>query len=525
MDYLSDLDAPLLRLSRHDSFTLRDAVAGVHCFGGIGSGKSSGLAKTLAGAYLRAGMGGIVMTAKPDEIALWTDYARRNGRASSLVIFDESSGYNFLAHELSRQGVAGVGSVIECLLAVLEASDHATGSAGKDSEAFWGQSIRQLLQYAVPLLFAAHGTISVSSVLAFVTTAATRAEQYVDAGFSQSSFAAQTLRKAVDDPAVPLPAGELNTLLGYWFLQYPAIPEKTRGNIVISLSTRLDRFLHGRLRDCFCGKTDVVPEMAFGGAVIILAMPALTWKEDGIVGQMTWKYMFQRVIESRNSLSGEQRDRPVFLFADESQFFTSSYDDTFLAICRSSRASMVYLSQTLPSYYARLGKDKTDAVDGLIGKFATQVFFSNSCQRTNEYASKLIGKGIQWRANQGGSVGTSTSRGMNMGANQGRGDSTNAGSSVSGSRQGGSWSRNSGSGSSTSEGQSWGTNVGQGTSETTSWGTSEQMDYLVEPRVFASALRTGGPANRNQVTALWFKAGGHFRSGGGGNVLLATFRQ
>ena len=525
MDYLSDLDAPLLRLSPHDSFTLRDAVAGVHCFGGIGSGKSSGLAKTLAGAYLRAGMGGIVMTAKPDEIALWTEYARHNGRASSLVIFDESCGYNFLAHELARQGVAGVGSVIECLLAVLEASDHATGSTAKDGDAFWAQSIRQLLQYAVPLLFAAYGTISVSSVIAFVTTAATRPEQYVDPGFSQSSFAAQTLRKAVDAPAVPLPGPELQTLLEYWFRQYPAIPEKTRGNIVISLSTRLDRFLHGRLRDCFCGHTDVVPEMIFGGAVIILAMPALTWQADGLVGQMLFKYMTQRVIESRNSLSRDQRDRPCFLFADESHYFTSSYDDTFLSTCRSSRACMVYLSQTLPSYYARLGKDKTDAIDGLIGKFATQVFFGNACHRTNTYASQLIGRGIQLRANESRSVGTSTSRGMNMGANVGSSDSFNTGSSTTYDGQRANSSRSTGNALSTSEGQSWGMNVGQGTSETTSWGASEQMDYLVEPRVFASALKAGGPANRNLVTALWFKAGGHFRSGGGGNVLLTTFRQ
>ena len=527
MDFVSDLDRPLLRLSPHDNFTLRHAVEGVHCFGATGSGKSSGLAKTLAGAYLRGGMGGIVMTAKHDEIAIWTDYARRNGRASSLIIFDGSShGYNFLAHELARQGVAGIGSVVECLCAVLEASDHATGSTGKASEPFWDQSVRQLLQYALPLLYAAHGTISISSVLSFVTTAATtRGEQYLEPAFIASSFAAQTIRKAASDPAVRLPEADLNTLIGFWWQQYPAIPSKTLGNIVISLTTRLDRFLHGRLRDCFCGHTDVVPEMALSGAVIVLAMPALTWKEDGIVGQMLFKFMFQRVIESRNSLSKDQRDRPVFLFADESHYFLSSYDDTFLSTCRSSRACVVYLSQNLPSYYARVGKDKTDAVDGLIGKFATQVWCSNACHRTNEYASKLIGKGIQWRANQGRSVGTSNSRGMNMGSNAGRSNSFNTGSSTSVDGPRGSASRSTGNALSASQGESWGLSVGQGTNESTSWGTSEQMDYLVEPRVFASALKTGGPANRNQVTALWFKAGANFRSGGGGNVLLATFRQ
>ena len=51
------------------------------------------------------------------------------------------------------------------------------------------------------------------------------------------------------------------------------------------------------------------------------------------------------------------------------------------------------------------------------------------------------------------------------------------------------------------------------------------MDYLVEPRFFASGLRSGGPANGNRVTAVWFKAGTQFRASGGENVLLTTFRQ
>ena len=40
--YVKNLDTPLLRVSPGDAFTLRDACAGVHIFGGIGSGKTSG---------------------------------------------------------------------------------------------------------------------------------------------------------------------------------------------------------------------------------------------------------------------------------------------------------------------------------------------------------------------------------------------------------------------------------------------------------------------------------------------------
>jgi len=57
MNFAEDLDTPLLKLSPSDEFFTSDAYMGVHIFGGIGSGKTSGSGKMLAGAFLRSGMG------------------------------------------------------------------------------------------------------------------------------------------------------------------------------------------------------------------------------------------------------------------------------------------------------------------------------------------------------------------------------------------------------------------------------------------------------------------------------------
>jgi hypothetical protein len=85
-----NLDTPLLRLSGSDYFTLRDACQGVCVMGGIGSGKTSGSGAALAGAYLRAGMGGLVLCAKPEESILWQRYCYKYGRSASLIRFDGS---------------------------------------------------------------------------------------------------------------------------------------------------------------------------------------------------------------------------------------------------------------------------------------------------------------------------------------------------------------------------------------------------------------------------------------------------
>ena len=68
MQFVSNLDTPLLRLTRQgDVLTTRTGCAGIHFWGGVGQGKTSS-AETLAAAYLRAGFGGYVTAAKPGVI-------------------------------------------------------------------------------------------------------------------------------------------------------------------------------------------------------------------------------------------------------------------------------------------------------------------------------------------------------------------------------------------------------------------------------------------------------------------------
>lgn len=105
---LFPLDDPLLAFSHspRDFWTLRDACEGVQIFGSLGSGKTSGSGQAIATAYLAAGFGGLVLTAKPDERELWEGYVRATGRERDLVIFspDQPHGFNFLSYEMRRPG-------------------------------------------------------------------------------------------------------------------------------------------------------------------------------------------------------------------------------------------------------------------------------------------------------------------------------------------------------------------------------------------------------------------------------------
>jgi hypothetical protein len=112
--------------------------------------------------------------------------------------------------------------------------------------------------------------------------------------------------KACRTLAIRVSADAMSNTIDFRENRYLQIPEKTRGNIVITVGTGLDHFLHRRLKRAFCGKTTIVPEMAFHGAVICLAMPSLTWNEDAIIAQQLFKYAFQTSVLSRNNLPREQ---------------------------------------------------------------------------------------------------------------------------------------------------------------------------------------------------------------------------
>jgi hypothetical protein len=528
MSFVKDLNTPLLKLSPYENFDLRAAASGIHIFGGIGSGKTSGSGRMIAGAYLRAGMGGLVTAVKPEEVDLWRRYAAEHGRSASIILFDDREGFNFLAYELGRQGMEGIGTVTECLMHVLEAAKRASPTKSqKADQPFWEDATRQILRYAIPLLYSATGTLNIGDLIRFITSAPMDVKEATDPAWQKRSFMYEVMEAAAHSPKVAMTSSALYDAITYWSEQYPSIPSKTRGNVVITVSTTLDRFMHGRLNRAFCGRTTIVPEQSFHGAITVLAMPTLTWNEDGVIAQQLYKYMWQRAVLARNGLAEKHRERPVFLWSDEAQETVTSYDGEFLSMCRGSKCCVTYLTQSLPTYYAKMGgDDPRDAAHALVGKFMTHIYHSSACPDTNEYASRTIGKVTKRRANYSSGTSESLNEGMSAGnsENSGRSSNSGGGSSSSAGQSGRGHSSNYGSGYNSGSGSNWGSNRGRGRSENTSQGYSESIEYAIEPGDFARILKTGGKSNGNRVTGIWFQGGRIFKASGS-NFMLEEFQQ
>jgi len=425
-----DLDRPLVDFTEADHWTTRDACEGVQVFGAIGSGKTSGSGATLARAYLRAGFGGVVMCAKPEERRLWEDYARECGRAGSLIVIEppppdddqkpddeKAPRFNFLDYELHRTG-AGSGiteNVVNLLTHVIQIAEGKQEQTGGESQ-FFERAAREMLRNAVELVNLSGEPLTLDNITRLIAEAPTSPRQLTDDDYAKSSYYVACVRKAGEKKKSARGAHDLTTAARYFENIFTNLGDRTRGSIVTTFSSVADVLLHGLAWDLLCTETTITPEITYThGAIVILDLPLQEYHELGRIVQGIFKYQFQKAILRRDT---RKHPRPVFLWADESQNFVSPFDYQYQAVARSARACTVYLTQNISNYYAALGEQGKAQADALMGNFQTKIYHANSDAATNAHAADIIGEAWQYASSGGGSTGQQ-GQGINYGFNEG----------------------------------------------------------------------------------------------------------
>ncbi len=445
-------------------WSLNDAFQGVQILGGTGSGKSSGSGQALARAFLNANLGGLVLTAKTDEVFAWQAYAEEAGRGEDLIIVDEKAKwrFNFLRYELKRPG-AGAGhteNLVNLFSSVLEASERRHGQGG-GSDAYWQRTLKQLLRNAIDLAVLAADDLDLPSLYRIITSAPRSPTEAADPAWRGESVCHRLLEVAEGRAEEKNRVPDFEMTRDYWLREFPSLADETRSVIVSTFTSMADCFLRGMLRTLFCTDLTVQPEDSFEGKIIILNLPVKEYNELGQFSQVLFKYVWQRAVERRippriDRKSAEQGIRPVFLWADESQFFANSYDALFQSTARSSRACTVYLTQNLPSYFAAFsGANARSEVEAFLGNLQTKIFHANGDPTTNNWAADSIGRTRQMQYY--GGLSEAVARSGGPGINQ-------------------------------------------------SAGGSQVFEYLIQPQEF-TMLRTGGPECELQVDGVIFQGG------------------
>lgn len=470
------LSMPLFNWSNEgDAWTLRDAVEGTLILGATGSGKSSGSGRQIATTMLAAGFGGLVLTAKSDERAVWEEYCRETGRLDDLIVFapGQPHRFNFLDYEMTRKG-EGAGlteNVVSLLTTMLEVAERNSGAGGnREDEGYFKRALKQTCRNGVDVLSLAHGRVAVPDLYRAVISAPTSLEQKQSAEWKDKSFCYHCLVAADKAEKTPQQRRDFEIVADYFMMEFPMLGDKLRGSIVSTFTSMIDVLNRGVLRELFCGETNLLPTAVEDGKIILVDLPVKEFAEIGQYAQVLWKHAFQRSIERRNIT---ESSRPVFLFADEMQHFVTSHDQSFQTTCRAARVATVYLTQNVSNVYAALGgneKGKSEAAS-LFANLNTKVFHANGDSVTNEHAATLIGRTRQFFANGSTSLSKEDQFNELLGID-------------------------------------W---LGQ--PGTTTGGFSESFEFEVQPSVFTQ-LRTGGPANGGIVEGIVFRNGRTFRASG-----------
>lgn len=475
-NHLFKPSSPLLQLSPSDAWTLSDAYMGAFIVGGTGSGKSSGSGRTLAHAFLRAGFGGLVLCAKPDEAKTWLNYCQETGRTRSYLRLGGNSPhrFNFLEYELARidGGSNKTPFALEALLKIYEAMQSADGV--KADESFWRNSVRLLLSHSIDSLYAAYGRLRFPELMDFIHSAPKSDEEFHSSQWRESSYHYRTLEKAAKNPERATDSNDFAAVLRY-FRGFAELDKKTKSNIIATLEAMVMDFQKGDLARIFCTDTSLVPELSHHGAVIILDFPLKEWQRGGQIAQQIFKFAWQRAIERR---SVEDTTRPCFLWADEYQLFISSYDAEFQSTARSSRACTVYLTQSIPALREAVRSTiPNETVDALLDNFQTTIVHTCKDPTTQQWAANLIGKGLQWRYTESHGTSHGSTWGESQSSNRGWSMGKSSSWSWGRSRQGNSGSTN-GANHSTSQGYGWGNNsqTSESVSDNSSGGSSHSSN-------------------------------------------------
>jgi len=369
-------------------WTIGDSFEGVQVFGDTGSGKSSASAKLLATALLRAGYGGLVLTVKPGDTDDWKKLLAENGRADDGIFFGPDSGhcFNFLQYELNHGIKNGLGSLSAAQI-LSEMVSLAQRGAGRADD-FWTQAANEMISHTLEIIRASGETPSLKLAKELIESAPRSPGEARD--LQEQDDERKLLWKLLKRGQTAAGANDdFKLAKDFWLVQFPQMAEKTRSSVVATFTASVAQYFCPEIiHRLFGGTTNVTPDHIAAGKIVVVNLPVKRFGAAGRFAGIVWKYCAQLAFERR-----EDKDRPVFIFVDESHHFLTDYDQLFQTTARSSRCAVVYLTQSLSNYYALSpGSTGKHRVDSMCNCLKTKILHQCSHPETRQSFAEAIGK-------------------------------------------------------------------------------------------------------------------------------------
>jgi hypothetical protein len=436
-------------------FTVRDLHKSIECKGITGSGKTTGvLAFILDRIVQHAKSTCLIICQKTDDRDFYKPIFDKHGKP--LIIIEPQSDWRCN----SLQSIGGdTQAKTEFLLTLREALEGSK-ARGQDAE-FWDDLRERFIFTGIAGLSLAGFEVSAPNLQKFFSTAAKNPEQFKDATFLEGLHnkcleAASARRRQMTEVELY----DWEVVLDLWQNEYPMMDDKVQSGAMAGVMNTLGVFNRGIVRQFCSTRTNVSPNALGEGKSIMINFPPVKYGPAGRFLQGDWKYRVQQHILGRNWKPG---DFWTVFVMDEYQQCVTEPDAPFLAMCRSAGACFLTLTQTIHSEYSRMGGGHAShhKVDSLLSQYGLHVFCTCDAA-TAKHAAELLGHGLETFVN------------------------------VTPDTQGG-----------------IGTIFGGGLAN---YNVSQQYQPILQPRVFMSGLRSGGPPHFC-VDSIAIKMGIPFNNG------------
>jgi hypothetical protein len=198
------------------------------------------------------------------------------------------------------------------------------------------------------------------------------------------------LEKGFDAKKAPLEEPDFQLCIDFWIREWAGLMDfKTRGNILAGVQGTMHVLNTGIVREMVSGVTNCSPADVLGGKWVLVNFPPSSWGATGQLISTGWKQLMEQAILERHATDATPF---VTIWCDEAHQFVTNFDSSFIAQCRSHMGNLVYLTQSVSSFYAAMkgdaGKHQADA---LLANFS-HVIVHASDPVTAKWASAKLGR-------------------------------------------------------------------------------------------------------------------------------------
>lgn len=468
----AELDRELFSWNRHDLFTRRHLLnGGVLIMGRPGSGKTSAsgavIGRNIVGDPLSTML--IIAAKAGEDKRMWQRIFAQKKR--ELLVFEPGGNLRCNMIDFVQRMGGDTREVVSFILTATEVLRGESSGGGGEYGSFFQDEERRYLHHAVEILRQSGVAVSAPNLQRFISGAAMSKEQ-LNSEQWREGFHNACIRAAVKRPKTAREQHDLEMAITAW-IEWAQMAQRTRSCVLAGMLNKLFYFNSGIARELISTATNCSPlDMLLKGKSILVNCPSCEFGDTGALISSCWKYLTQKVVLGREFKPGSFYN---VIWGDEFWQTVTSFDQHYINTSRSHGGAVVALVQSRDSFYAALkGEDGKNFANALISGFHHKIFHALGSAEDAEYAASLLGKRRELFVS---------------GSTQPQQDLFDA---FMGNTR-------------------------------FSASTSEQYQPILQPKVFLSDLRSGGP-NEYLADAIVIRTGEPFKSTGQ-NFIHATFSQ